>query len=86
MANADHEEIQVECYSGYKVNERPVVFTRGGMRREILEIVDRWYEGGPVSGRAVINYFKVKTKEGDIHLLLYEPERDVWSIRLEQSA
>jgi len=42
----DYKEIQVECYSGYKTNERPVAFIDQGCRWEVKEIVDRWYEEG----------------------------------------
>jgi hypothetical protein len=40
------DTIQVECYSGYRANERPLAFTWQGKRRKVKEIVDRWYEGG----------------------------------------
>jgi hypothetical protein len=39
-------QITVECYSGYKANERPAAFTMQTRRREVAGIVDRWYEGG----------------------------------------
>ncbi|MBN1381466.1 MAG: hypothetical protein JXA41_07315 [Deltaproteobacteria bacterium] len=74
-------EIQVGSYSGYKLNERPVAFTFQGERRVIQGIVDRWYEGGVDSSRPFINYFKVKTTDGHVHLLLYQSELDAWSMR-----
>jgi hypothetical protein len=86
MKNSDYEDIQVESYSGYKANERPVAFTCQGERWEIREIIDRWHEGGLHSGRSVVDYFKVKTADGKVYLLRYEPERDVWSIRLGGTA
>ena len=76
------QKIQVECYSGFKADERPVAFTHHGVRHEITEIVDRWYEGGPRSGRLVFTYFKVKTVDGKIYFLCYSPESDTWSLRL----
>lgn len=82
MADSDYKAIQVECYSGFKANERPVAFTYQGVRREILEIIDRWYEGGVQSGRPVINYFKVKDTDGYVYLLRYESEPDTWSLRI----
>ena len=82
MADSDFIEIQVECYSGFKANERPSAFTFQGMRREILEILDRWYEGGVQSSRPVINYFKVKDADGNVYLLRYQPESDQWSLYL----
>ena len=55
------EHIRVECYSGYKVNERPIAFAYQGQRWEVSEILDCWYEGGLDASRQEINYFKVRT-------------------------
>ncbi len=74
------EVIAVECYSGYKANERPVAFTFQGRRREIVEIVDRWYEGDLQAGHPQVSYFKVKTVEGTAFLLRYISLFDAWSI------
>lgn len=41
------EVVFVECYSGYKVNERPRAFVFRGKRRVVTDILDRWYEGEP---------------------------------------
>ena len=76
-----YESIRVECYSGTRVNERPVAFTFREQRQEVSEIVDRWYEGGVDPCRPEISYFKVKTTGGDIFLLRYLSLFDSWSIR-----
>ncbi len=76
-----YEPVQVECYSGYRVNERPVAFTFRGQRREVLEIVDRWYEGSIDTARPEIHYFKVRTTEGDVVLLRYLSLFDSWSVK-----
>ncbi len=76
--NGNHTEIKVECYSGFKVNERPVAFTYQGQRREIVEIVDRWYEGDLDSSRPIVNYFKVKAADGNVYFLRYHSELDAW--------
>ncbi len=52
-----YEAIQVECYSGYRVNERPAAFTFRERRRDVLEIVDRWYEGGIDASRPEIREY-----------------------------
>lgn len=80
--DGNYKEIQVECYSGFKANERPVSFTYQGERRKIEEIVDRWYEGGSNSGRSVIDYFKVRTADGKVYLLRYQSELDAWSLSI----
>ena len=78
----DYEQIQVECYSGYKANERPVAFTYQGHRWEIQEIIDRWHEGGLDASRPVIDYFKARTTDGKVYLLRYLSAFDVWSMRI----
>jgi hypothetical protein len=80
MTNFDYEVIQVECYSGYKANERPVAFTYNRDRREIEAIVDHWYEGGLDTSRPVIDYFKVRTTDGRVYLLRYLSAFDTWKI------
>jgi hypothetical protein len=41
-ADMNYKQIQVECYSGYKANERPVAFAYRGRHWEVSEISDRW--------------------------------------------
>jgi hypothetical protein len=75
-----YETISVECYSGYKADERPVAFTFRQRRYEVAEIIDRWYEGGTAPGRPAVNYFKVRTAENEVFLLRYLSLFDNWSI------
>ena len=75
-----YEKIEVECYSGYKANERPVAFTYHKRRREVAEIVDRWYEGDLEAQNSDVSYFKVRTVEGEVFLLRYVSLFDTWSI------
>ena len=65
----DFETISVESYSGYKANERPSAFIFRDTRKEVAEILDRWYEGGTQPGRPEVSYFKVKTTDGEVFLL-----------------
>jgi hypothetical protein len=77
-----YERIKVECYSGYKANERPVAFIFQGARREVREIIDRWYEGGPEASLPEIDYFKVRTTDGQVFILRYQSLFDAWSIQV----
>jgi len=77
-----YERIKVECYSGYKANERPVAFIFQGSRREVQEIIDRWYEGGPAANLPEIDYFKVRTADGQVFILRYQSLFDAWSIQV----
>jgi hypothetical protein len=81
IKSESYERMHVECYSGYKANERPVAFTYQGERREVAEIIDRWYEGGLDPTRPAIDYFKVKTTDGQVFLLRYLTLFNTWSIR-----
>jgi len=74
------EVIKVECYSGYKINERPVAFTYQGKRFEIADIIDRWYEGDIEDCQPAMDYFKVRTVEGNEFLLRYNSLFDAWAI------
>jgi hypothetical protein len=73
-------KIDIECYSRYKANERPVAFTYQKRRRKVAEIVDRWYEGGLEAQNPDESYFKVRTVEGEVFLLRYVSLFDAWSI------
>ena len=76
------ERIEVECYSGYRANERPMAFTFQGRLWEVVEIVDRWCEGGLHPNQPALDHFKVRTTEGRLFLLRYNSLSDVWAIRV----
>jgi hypothetical protein len=80
------EEVAVECYAGYKGEETPRAFIRRSRRFEVLEVLDRWYEGGMDPTRVAHNYFKVKTAEGEIFLLRYTPRFESWTACRQVSA
>jgi hypothetical protein len=75
-----YERIQVRCYSGYRVNERPASFVYKGREHLVEEIVDRWYEGDQSPGRPAMNYFKVHTTAGDEFILRYNGLFDAWAV------
>ncbi|MCF8719667.1 hypothetical protein [Nitrospina gracilis] len=69
--------IKVECYSGYKVNERPVAFTLADRdyRRsfQVREVIDAWLGDD-------CDYFKVKADDDNIYLLKYDRYQDQWDL------
>jgi hypothetical protein len=77
-----YEKVKVECYSGHRVNERPVAFIFGDRRWEIVDVIDRWFEGRLRPGRPTLDYFKVKTSEGRVFLLRYNSLFDAWAVHL----
>jgi hypothetical protein len=80
------ERIPVECYSGYKANERPMAFTFHDRRWEVAEIVDRWYEGNRETGRPEFNYFKVRISEGKTFLLRCNTLLSAWDIAVPNTS
>jgi hypothetical protein len=74
------DTIQVECYSGYRANERPLAFTWRGERRVVKEIADRWYEGGRSAKEPSIDYFKVVTDHDEEFILRYNSLFDAWAV------
>jgi hypothetical protein len=55
-------KVEVECYSGYRADERPVRFWLAGCEYGVVEVLDQWY--GP---RDV--YFKVRAGDGNVYIL-----------------
>ncbi len=74
------EVVEVECYSGYRAHERPRVVIRDGERLEVVEVIDRWYEGDPVGTRPALDYFKVRCADGSELLLRYNALFDTWAV------
>jgi hypothetical protein len=74
-----YQQVEVECISGHKADERPVAFVFEGRRSEIREIIDRWYEGGLDPTRPIVNYLKIRTTEDRVFLLRYLSLLDTWS-------
>ncbi len=46
-------QVEVDCYSGYKADERPVRFRLGGHEYQVEELLDQWYGQNDV-------FFKVR--------------------------
>lgn len=65
--------VRVECYAGYRANERPIRLTLGDQTLEILELEDRWYSPGET-------YFRVRVEGNDRYVLRYVEAQDVWSL------
>ena len=71
-------QIKVESHSGYKADEYPKCFYLDDVKYEIMEISDRWYQGGNNPEWPVSDYFKVKTSDGQQHLIKHNLEKDKW--------
>ena len=72
-------EIEVECYAGYKADERPLRIRLEDGLHEIAEIEDRWYSPGDT-------FFRVRLVNGDRYVLRHVEGQDVWTIRAFRAA
>jgi hypothetical protein len=54
--------VDVDCYSGYKADERPVRFRLDGHEYQVEELLDQWYGQNDV-------FFKVLADDGNVYIL-----------------
>ena len=66
-------EMRVECYAGYRADQRPVRFTLRGHLFEIMEVQDQWHSPGAT-------YFRVRTVDGNYFILRHDVPQDVWTL------
>lgn len=68
--------LQVECYAGYKADERPLRFTAAtplARTYQVKEILDRWYGVG-------YQCFKVRVDDGNIYVLRHDEAENRWTL------
>ncbi len=66
-------KIEVNAYSGYKANERPLSFLYRQEKIEVEEVMDKWY--GVES-----DYFKIRANDGKVYLIKWNRILDVWTL------
>jgi hypothetical protein len=66
-------QLKVDCYSGYKADERPLRFSFGdkpeGQVFEVKEVLDQWYGVG-------YHCFKVLADDGNLYILRHQEAED----------
>ena len=69
------KRLRVECYSGYKADERPTRFYLGEREYQVEELIDQWY--GPEA-----TYFRVRASDGNLYVLRHTHDglADSWSL------
>jgi hypothetical protein len=72
--------LRVQCYSGYKADERPVRFELGERSYWVSEILDQWYS--PTG-----SYFRVRADDGSIYILHHDwrGEESLWTLEAFRS-
>jgi hypothetical protein len=71
--------VQVESYSGFKSDERPLRFRLGERWLAVEEIVDRWYDPDAT-------YFRVRAEDGSIYVLKHRDRSDTWTLEAFRKA
>jgi hypothetical protein len=79
MSNRVEKRVEVEMYSGYKADERPVRVTIDGRAHEVAEVEDRWYSPGAT-------FFGVRLADGERYVLRRIEAQEVWAIEAYRSA
>lgn len=70
--------LRVECYAGYKGDERPVKIQLGEQMFDVAEVEDRWYSPGAT-------YFRVLLPNGERYVLRREDVQDLWTLEAFRS-
>jgi hypothetical protein len=65
--------IQVDCYAGYRSDERPRTFILGGKTHQVLDIEDRWYSPGAA-------FFRVRSDDGHLYILRHDETLEIWTL------
>ena len=69
--------LKVDCYSGYKADERPLRFSfadkPGAQVIEVKEVLDQWYGVG-------YHCFKVLADDGNFYILRHQQAEDKWRL------
>jgi hypothetical protein len=63
--------LKVECYSGYKADEKPISLTLDNNRLMVEKIIEQWR--GPE-----FEYFKVLADDGKTYLLRHDERCGEW--------
>ena len=79
MSSRVEKHVQVETYSGYKADERPLRITIDGRVQEVAEVEDRWYSPGAT-------FFRVRLAGGERYVLRRIEAQEVWFIEAYRSS
>jgi hypothetical protein len=66
-------EIRVECYAGYRADERPLRFVLRGREFHVEELDGQWYSPAAV-------YFRVRASDGNFYVLRHDEAQDSWTL------
>jgi hypothetical protein len=70
--------VHVECYAGYKGDQRPLKPQIGNDMVEVVDVEDRWYSPGAT-------FFRVLLANGERCVVRREDAQDVWTVEAFRS-
>ncbi len=66
-------EMRIECYAGYRADERPLRFIIRGRQFIVNELDGRWYS-------PEASYFRVRADDGNYYVLRHDEAQDFWTL------
>lgn len=66
-------DVSVECYSGFRADERPTRFILRGHPYRVESLDGQWYSPGAT-------YFRVLAEDGNFYVLRHDDAQDFWSL------
>jgi hypothetical protein len=66
-------DIRVECYAGYRADERPLRFVLRGREFQVEELDGQWYS-------PAASYFRVRANDGNFYVLRHDEVQDSWTL------
>lgn len=79
MPDRVEKRVQVETYSGYKADERPLRVTIDALAHQVAEVEDCWYSPGAT-------FFRVRLANGERYVLRRIEAQEVWVLEAHRSA
>jgi hypothetical protein len=66
-------DIRVECYAGYRADERPLRFVLRGREFQVEELDGQWFSPAAI-------YFRVRANDGNFYVLRHDEVQDSWTL------
>lgn len=65
--------VDVECYAGYRGDQRPTKFVLREKVFLVKEVEDQWYSPSAM-------YFRIRADDGNLYVLRHDQAEDHWTL------
>ena len=65
--------IKVDCYAGYRGDQRPLRFVLGESTLQVVDVEDQWYSPDAI-------YFRVLAGDGNTYVLRHDEQTHTWTL------